>query len=50
MISSNRKFKLLVKKGETALYLSAFQEFDIKEVFFNKDYEQAIARDHKYCF
>jgi deoxyribodipyrimidine photo-lyase len=41
---------LLVKKGETALYLKRFQEFDIKEVFFNKDYEQyAIARDHKIC-
>jgi deoxyribodipyrimidine photo-lyase len=42
---------LLVKKGETATVFKALsQEFDIKEVFFNKDYEQyAIARDHKIC-
>ena len=42
---------LLVKKGETATIFKALcEEFDIKEVFFNKDYEQyAIDRDHKIC-
>jgi deoxyribodipyrimidine photo-lyase len=40
---------LLVKKGAT-VFKALAQEFDIKEVFFNKDYEQyAIARDHKIC-
>jgi deoxyribodipyrimidine photo-lyase len=42
---------LLVKKGETdSVWKSLIQEFDVKEVFFNKDYEQyAIARDHAIC-
>lgn len=42
---------LLVKKGETtAVWKSLIQEFDIKEVFFNKDYEQyAIKRDNAIC-
>jgi deoxyribodipyrimidine photo-lyase len=42
---------LLVRKGETAIVFETLsKEFDVKEVFFNKDYEQyAIARDHKIC-
>jgi deoxyribodipyrimidine photo-lyase len=42
---------LFVKKGETiAVWKSLIQEFDIKEVFFNKDYEQyAINRDNAIC-
>ena len=42
---------LLVKKGETtAVWKSLIQEFDVKEVFFNKDYEQyAITRDDAIC-
>ncbi|SEA95968.1 deoxyribodipyrimidine photo-lyase [Flavobacterium gillisiae] len=42
---------LLVKKGETtAVWKSLIQEFDVKEVFFNKDYEQyAIKRDDVIC-
>lgn len=42
---------LLVKKGETtAVWKSLIQDFDIKEVFFNKDYEQyAITRDNMIC-
>ena len=42
---------LLVKKGETtAVWKSLIQEFDIKEVFFNKDYEQyATKRDNAIC-
>ena len=42
---------LLVKKGKTAsVWESIIQEFDVKEVFFNKDYEPyAIKRDFAVC-
>jgi deoxyribodipyrimidine photo-lyase len=42
---------LLVKKGKTIdVWQSLIQEFDIKEVFFNKDYEPyAIQRDIVIC-
>ena len=42
---------LLVKKGKTAaVWESLIQEFDIQEVFFNKDYEPyAIKRDLAIC-
>jgi deoxyribodipyrimidine photo-lyase len=42
---------LLVKKGETeAVWKSLIEEYDIKSVFFNKDYEQyAINRDNAIC-
>jgi deoxyribodipyrimidine photo-lyase len=42
---------LFVKKGKTAaIWESIIQEFDIKEVFFNKDYEPyAIKRDLAIC-
>jgi deoxyribodipyrimidine photo-lyase len=41
---------LLVKRRNRSVFKALAQEFDIKEVFFNKDYEQyAIARDHKIC-
>ena len=42
---------LLVKKGKTAaVWDSLIQEFDIQEVFFNKDYEPyAIKRDLAIC-
>ena len=42
---------LLVKKGIThAVWQSLIQEFDVKEVFFNKDYEPyAIKRDLAIC-
>jgi deoxyribodipyrimidine photo-lyase len=41
---------LLVKRRTALVFKALSQEFDIKEVFFNKDYEQyAIARDHKIC-
>jgi deoxyribodipyrimidine photo-lyase len=36
---------LLVKRRNRSVFKALAQEFDIKEVFFNKDYEQyAIAR------
>jgi deoxyribodipyrimidine photo-lyase len=42
---------LLVKKGKTnAVWQELIQEFDVKEVFFNKDYEPyAIQRDLAIC-
>ena len=42
---------LLVKKGKTAaVWDSLIQEYDVKEVFFNKDYEPyAIKRDLAIC-
>ncbi|MBG6110754.1 deoxyribodipyrimidine photo-lyase [Flavobacterium sp. CG_23.5] len=42
---------LLVKKGKTMdVWQSLLQEFDVKEVFFNKDYEPyAIKRDLAIC-
>jgi deoxyribodipyrimidine photo-lyase len=42
---------ILVKKGQTLEVLkSLIEQFDIKEVFFNKDYEQyAINRDQSIC-
>ncbi|MGO4905898.1 cryptochrome/photolyase family protein [Flavobacterium sp. W20_MBD1_R3] len=42
---------ILVKKGKTtAVWQSLLQEFDVKEVFFNKDYEPyAIQRDKAVC-
>jgi deoxyribodipyrimidine photo-lyase len=42
---------LLVKKGKTAaVWQSLLEEFDVKEVFFNKDYEPyAIKRDVTIC-
>lgn len=42
---------LLVKKGKTiAIWQSLIQEFDVKEVFLNKDYEPyAIKRDTAIC-
>ena len=42
---------LLVKKGKTQeIWQALLQEFDVKEVFFNKDYEPyAIARDLAIC-
>ena len=42
---------LLVKKGKTtAVWQSLLKEFDVKEVFFNKDYEPyAIQRDSAIC-
>lgn len=42
---------LLVKKGKTtAVWESIIQEFDVQEVFFNKDYEPyAIKRDFAIC-
>jgi deoxyribodipyrimidine photo-lyase len=42
---------VLVKKGETeAVWKSLIEEYDIKSVFFNKDYEQyAITRDNAIC-
>ena len=42
---------LLVKKGKTfEVWQSLLQEFDVKEVFFNKDYEPyAIQRDTAIC-
>ena len=42
---------ILVKKGKTtAVWQSLLQEFDVKEVFFNKDYEPyAIQRDTAVC-
>ena len=42
---------LLVKKGKTlGVWESLIQEFDVKEVFFNKDYEPyAIKRDLAVC-
>ena len=41
---------LLVKKGKTIdVWQSLIEEFDVKEVFFNKDYEPyAIQRDECY--
>lgn len=41
----------LIKKGETtAVWKDLIQQFDIKEVFFNKDYEPyAIKRDQDLC-
>ncbi|MFE3846876.1 cryptochrome/photolyase family protein [Flavobacterium sp. LB3P45] len=45
------KSSLLVKKGITLeVWQSLLQEFDVKEVFFNKDYEPyAIKRDSAIC-
>ena len=42
---------LLVKKGKTiAIWQSLLEEFEVKEVFFNKDYEPyAIQRDTAIC-
>ena len=42
---------LLVKKGKTiAVWESLLEEFDVKEVFFNKDYEPyAVKRDTTIC-
>ncbi len=42
---------LLVKKGKTqAVWQTLIEEFDIKEAFFNKDYEPfAINRDEAIC-
>ena len=42
---------LLVKKGKTLeVWQALLEEFDVKEVFFNKDYEPyAIARDTAIC-
>lgn len=42
---------LLIKKGKTQeVWKSLIEEFDIKEVFFNKDYEPyAIQRDEAIC-
>ncbi len=42
---------LLVKKGKTLdIWQALIQEFDVKEVFFNKDYEPyAIKRDRSIC-
>lgn len=42
---------LLVKKGQTIdVWKSLIQEYDVKEVFFNKDYEPyAIKRDKAIC-
>jgi deoxyribodipyrimidine photo-lyase len=45
------KSSLLVKKGKTQeVWQALLQEFDVKEVFFNKDYEPyAIQRDLAIC-
>lgn len=42
---------LLIKKGKTSdIWQSLLQEFDVKEVFFNKDYEPyALQRDTAIC-
>ncbi|TDD75236.1 cryptochrome/photolyase family protein [Flavobacterium caseinilyticum] len=42
---------LLIKKGKTSdVWQSLLQEFDVKEVFFNKDYEPyALQRDTTLC-
>ena len=42
---------LLIKKGKTQeVWQSLLEEFDVKEVFFNKDYEPyAIQRDERIC-
>jgi len=42
---------LLIKKGQTQeVWKKLIEEFDVKEVFFNKDYEPfAIQRDEAIC-